>query len=283
MREGTKRLLEVPHGLAVGRSRHGLLPRLPAIRQGLGPHLAPEGMIGQPFHLLGHLISGKRLQGRDDPGMECPPPLLEQRLIGHLLGEGVLEGVLYIGEEARLVEKLSRLQMGEAQAERLLRHVGYGLQEREGHLRANDRGGLQELFFLRWQPVDARRQDRLHCGRHLDTQQCHGQAIHPRLADQHLRFPQRAHALFQEERVPLGALDQALCERCETRIVPEEALQHGCGASGRQRVESELGVVGLRAPAVLILGAIVDQQEQTGASPPTRGTTNVTSAGCTPP
>ena len=86
--------------------------------------------------------------------MEHPSPLLQQSAIGHLLGEGVLEGVLYIGEEARLVEKLGRLQMSKAQAERLLRHVGYGLQEREGHLRANDRSGLQELSLLRWQPVD---------------------------------------------------------------------------------------------------------------------------------
>ena len=39
MREGTERLLEVLHGLAVGRPRQSLLPRLPAVRQGLGPDL----------------------------------------------------------------------------------------------------------------------------------------------------------------------------------------------------------------------------------------------------
>jgi hypothetical protein len=32
MREGTQRLLEGPHGLAVGRPRQGLLPRLPTVR-----------------------------------------------------------------------------------------------------------------------------------------------------------------------------------------------------------------------------------------------------------
>ena len=94
MREGTERLLEVPHGLAVGRPRHGLLPRLPAVRQGLVPHLAPQGMMGQAFDLLGHPVPGERLQGLDDAGMQRAPPLLEQRLVGHLLGEGVLEGVL---------------------------------------------------------------------------------------------------------------------------------------------------------------------------------------------
>ena len=94
MREGTERLLEIPHGLAVGRPRHGLLPRLPAVRQGLVPHLPPQGMMGQAFDLLGHPLPSERLQGLDNAGMQRAPPLLEQRLVGHLLGEGVLEGVL---------------------------------------------------------------------------------------------------------------------------------------------------------------------------------------------
>ena len=69
MREDTERLLEAPHGLTVGRPRHSLLPRLPAVRQGLVPHLAPQGMVRQPFDLLGHPLPGERLQGLDDPGM----------------------------------------------------------------------------------------------------------------------------------------------------------------------------------------------------------------------
>ena len=56
MREGTERLLEVRDGLAVSRPCHALLPRLPAVRQGLGPHLAPQGMVRQALHLLGQLF-----------------------------------------------------------------------------------------------------------------------------------------------------------------------------------------------------------------------------------
>ena len=143
-----------------------------------------------------------------------------------------------LGEEARLVEELGGLQMGEAQAERLLRHLGYGLEERQGHLRANDGGGLQELFLLRRQPVDARRQDRLHRGRHLDARQRPGQAIGPLRADQHLRFHQGAHALLQKEGIALGALDQALFERLQPGIVPQEALEQAsalAGGSGSSR------------------------------------------------
>ena len=110
MREGTERLLEVPHGLAVGRPRHGLLPGLPAVRQGLVPHFAPQGMVGQAFDLLGHPVPGERLQGLDDAGMQRPPPLLQEAAVGHLVGEGVLEGVLVLGKEPRLVQELGRLQ-----------------------------------------------------------------------------------------------------------------------------------------------------------------------------
>ena len=78
MREGAERLLEVPHGLAVGRPRHGLLPRLPAVRQGLVPHLPPQGMMRQAFHLLGDPVSGERFEGLDDAGMQDPPPLLKR-------------------------------------------------------------------------------------------------------------------------------------------------------------------------------------------------------------
>jgi hypothetical protein len=46
LRQGPERLLEAPHGLAMGRSRQGLLPRLPKVRQGLIPHLPPQGMMG---------------------------------------------------------------------------------------------------------------------------------------------------------------------------------------------------------------------------------------------
>ena len=120
MREGTERLLEVPHSLAVGRPRHGLLPGLPAVCQGLVPHLAPQGMVGQAFDLLGQAVGSEAFEGLDDAGVEHATALLQQTPIGHLVRQGVLEGVDLLGEEPRLVEELSRLQMGEAAVQRRL-------------------------------------------------------------------------------------------------------------------------------------------------------------------
>ena len=106
MWEDTERLLEVPHGLAVGRPRHGLLPCLPAVRQSLVPHLPPQGMVRQPFDLLGQAVPGERLQGLDDAGMQARAAP-GGGFVGHLLGEGMLEGLFELGEEAGFVQEFA--------------------------------------------------------------------------------------------------------------------------------------------------------------------------------
>jgi hypothetical protein len=155
----------------------------------------------------------------------APPSLLEQRSVGHLLGEGVLEGVLVLGEEARLVEELGRLEMRDTTMQRVLGRLGHGLKEGEGHLGANDCHRLQHTLLLGRQPVDAGGQHRLHRGG--DVQRLHGlrQAIVPRLTHQHLGLDQGAHAFFQEERVPLGLHNEECFERRETGVIPQQSLQ----------------------------------------------------------
>ena len=92
------------------------------------------------------------------------------------------------------------------------------------------------------------------------------QAIGPELPDQYPRLHQGAHALLQKEGIALGARDQELFERREAGVVPQQRLKNGVGARRRQRIEPQLRVVGLAAPAVLILGPVVDQQQE-----PSRG------------
>src|SRR5712691_7543900 len=111
MLEGTERLLEVPYSLAMSRSRQGLLPRLPAVCQGLGPYLTLQGMVRQALDLLSHPIPHERFDGVDDAGMERSPPLQQKAAIGHLVGEGMLEGILVLGKEACLVEEFGGVEM----------------------------------------------------------------------------------------------------------------------------------------------------------------------------
>ena len=52
----------------------------------------------QAFDLLGHPVPGERLEGLDNAGMQHPTPLLQETAVGHLVREGVLEGVLALGK-----------------------------------------------------------------------------------------------------------------------------------------------------------------------------------------
>ena len=74
---------------------------------------------------------------------------LQQTAVGHLVRQGVLEGVVALREQAGFVEELGGLQVRQAPVQRLLGLLGNGLQQRPGHLRANDRGGLEQALLLR--------------------------------------------------------------------------------------------------------------------------------------
>ena len=136
-------------------------------------------MVGQAFDLvrasprspLGHPLPGERLQGLDDARVQRTPPLLEQRLVGHLLSEGVLEGIFELGKEVGLVEEFRGLQLGERTVQARLGDLPQGLKQQEGYVRADDGGGLQEALLLGWQSIDASRQHRLHRALHLDARE----------------------------------------------------------------------------------------------------------------
>ena len=70
-------------------------------------------MVRQALDLLRDPVTGERLQGRDDAGMQRPPPLLEQAAVGDLVGERVLERVLEVRKEPDLVEELRGLEMSQ--------------------------------------------------------------------------------------------------------------------------------------------------------------------------
>ena len=167
----------------------------------------------QAFHLLGHPVTSECFQGLDDADMERSPPLLEQTPIGHLMCQGVLKSVLQLREEARLIQELRGLEVGEVVVQVRVRQVRVrqvrrGGQEGIRHLRAKHRGGLQQALGLGRQSVDAGRQHGLHSRRHLDAVQRLRQAIGARLTYQLPGLDQRTHALFQEKRIAGRARNQ---------------------------------------------------------------------------
>jgi hypothetical protein len=59
--------------------------------------------------------------------MECQPSFQQETAIGHLVGEGVLEGEYEVWKEMRLIQELRRLQVSEATPECFFRQLGNGL------------------------------------------------------------------------------------------------------------------------------------------------------------
>src|SRR5262249_59390039 len=84
------------------------------------------------------------------------------------------------------------------------------------------------------------------------------------LADEVARLNQRAHTLLEKQRIALGALDEKPLERRDAGIVADQRTQKFLGAGDRQRIDAQLPVTGLAAPAVAIFGTVVYGQHHGG-------------------
>ena len=178
----------------------------------------------------------------EDMYVEIAAALVEERPIRDLVSQRVLEGVLDLGKEARLVEELAGLQPDEPGAEYVRIEAADGLEEWQRHVLSDGGSRLQQMLVRHRKAIDARRQDRLDRGRHLRRRERSGQAMRAVLAGEHAVLDQRPHALLEEERVTLGALNKQPLERLQGRMVAQETRQERASALGRQRIQAELAV-----------------------------------------
>src|SRR5215813_4810440 len=218
----------------------------------------------QAFDLFFEPLRVQRLDRRDDASVQSTPPVLQDAPVGHLVRERMLEGVFEVREDARLVQELGGLEMAQRPTQVVLGRVGNGLQEREGHILANDRGGLEQTLVLGRQAIDAGGEDGLRRRRDLPRLRGLGDPVRPTLPDEDLGLDKRPDTFFQEKRIPLGATNQGPPERLEGRILAEQGRQQLLGTLGRQGIDAELEVVGLAAPPVLVLGSVVGEEQDTG-------------------
>ena len=59
----------------------------------------------------------------------------------------MLERVRLLREEPRLIEQLGGLEVAEAVTEHLLRDLGHGVEQRQRHVHADDRGDVQQVLL----------------------------------------------------------------------------------------------------------------------------------------
>src|SRR5262245_49358767 len=87
------------------------------------------------------------------------------------------------------------------------------------------------------------------------------EAMGPRGPAEDVSLHQGPHAFLEEERVPLGALDQETPHPEQGRIVSEQARQQGLGALAPQRIDAELAIISPATPAMPVFGPVVDEKE----------------------
>jgi hypothetical protein len=220
-----ERLLKAGHRFPIGRVCSGLGPGLSAVGQRFVPRFAPQGMMRQPFDLLVQPVAHQRFQGRDNACMEDAAPLVQEAAVRYCVRQGVLEGICALWKQTGFVEKLSGLHVRQTMVQHLIGRVGNGLQQRPGDLRANDRGGLEQAFVVRWQPVNAGCQNCLHRGGDLQALQRLGQPIGATLAT---RTPvsTRVRTLSSRKKgLSWVRANQELFERFEAGVIPQQGLE----------------------------------------------------------
>src|SRR5215470_6839970 len=175
----------------------------------------------------------KPLDGRYHGRMESAAPIMEQALVGHVVGEGMLEGVFEVWEEPCLQQQLGPLQASQARAELAFRNTANRHEECPRHVLADDRCSLEQALVLGGESIDASGQDSLDARRHLEAPGKPGEVVCPALADEPARLDQRSYALFEEEWVALHALEEEATDRPEGGIGAEDSIQQVLRARGR--------------------------------------------------
>src|SRR5262245_59494137 len=175
----------------------------------------------------------------------------------------MLEGVLEIREQTRFVEELRRLKVGQPLTEPLLALAGNGEEKRERHILANHGSGLQKPLVFRGQTVDARGQDGLNRGRHVDRIDRLGYTVGASLVEQDMSLDQGPHALLDKQRVPPCPSREESLERLDRRVAAQQGVEQLLRALRRKRIKADLRVVCLAPPVVVaVLGPVADQDEQ---------------------
>src|SRR5208282_5496112 len=171
----------------------------------------------------------------------------------------MLEVVLNVIGDELLEDELPLFQLGQHRDDhrvRLAAHFGH-----QSHLEliADDGERLEELLLISRQAIDTRRQDRLYVGRYLELTRRPGH-FYLAVANQSALFKKLLNGLLDEKGIASSALHDQTPQRLNLLRIPQQSREHLSGALTLERLQTQLGVRGLVAPLVPILGAIVNQK-----------------------
>src|SRR5262245_20381804 len=171
-------------------------------------------MIRQLTTALLGLVGPQDFKRLRHPLMQLFAPLLEHRIVSHLLRQGMLEDVLNFRHGGLLIKKLFALQGGKETIEFV-----FGLREHltnkaQWKLPPNDGELLQQRLLLWSEAIDTGSEDALHGRRNVKvSQERRAAARLYTITSQEALFKQVLHDLFHEERCAFGLVENELFQR----------------------------------------------------------------------
>ena len=219
--------------------------------------------MGEPVDVLDQPVRVECFEARDDGRVKGALLIPPEAAVGHLMGQGVLERVREVRDEASLVDELRRLEPLDGPRKVGLGQIGDRLEQRIRYVLADDGGRLKHLLVFRRKLVDAGRQHRAHSRWNRRALKVVRRSVRATYAHQGAHVDEAADALLEEERIAPRPFDQKSSERLKGDIVADEATNKRLSAHCRQRMEVKL-CVGRRAaaPAVPKLRAIADEDQE---------------------
>ena len=229
-----------------------LVAALPRVAQRARPQLAVQRVVGQPLDVLLETVGIEPLEGRHDASVQRAPLLGIDAAVGHVVGEGVLEGVLDLGERSAS-RRGTRPPAGggDRRASASSRPAGDGAEHRERHVLADDGGDLEQRAETLVEAMRAGEDDLLHGVGHRHAVQAGGETHGPVAgAADRAHLLERAHQLLDEERIALRLVEhEASAATAADR--PRPADRRRCSGSPRRSASTArapCGSSGCRTP-----------------------------------
>src|ERR1700731_218871 len=149
----------------------------------------------------------------------------QQRVVGDLLRQRVLEDVFDLGRGRLFVDELAGLQGRQSRLQFPVHRRSDLPDQRQRRLPAHYGEGLDQLLVLTRQPVDTRGQYPLH-GRRQPQLRERARNLDGAVAYEGALVEQRLHHLLDEEWIALSALDYHTFERIEFDPIAQQRREH---------------------------------------------------------
>jgi len=122
-------------------------------------------------------------------------------------------------------------------------------------------GGLKQSLLRRRQAIDASGEHGVNSGGDCDGAERVGQMVGTPSPIECMSLGKGADALLHKQRIAARLLHQQPLQGIEPGIGPEQRLQEFIRPFGDQRIDAELSVAALAGPVMAVLGAVVDEQD----------------------